>query len=552
MENKEKISVAILAVARYEDEFIDEWVKWHLNLGFDKIYIMDNNDEGEELKYEHENVEIIPYNHIDFSKSADWGGYNGPQSDAYNYGLGFAKEDGFTHVMLLDIDEFVDIKDCPSPQEFIRRYEGDCGMVSLMWEMYTDNGILYEKDCKPSVVETYTEKKKEPIKFKGNNCGQMKSFIRIKEGLTFSDSHCPAHIPSELLIAANVYNINVVPLNIGVIKHYRTKCFETYLRHKIIQARANLTYAVDTLSTYFDDNELTKEKLLEIPKIYEKYGIEYSKKSYTILEKECGLINESYGLCMSVSDETLERKATSIVSFLINNKWYNGKIILFARATNNIGNMVKIFNRISTKINLFVTKKDIAEKIEDDDELALYCMLTMKMVDKFVFIGSNSIINDEIKSLFFSYHPFYVSTNMDSLKSNNDVKIKARPYNPSLQISLETVVIGKDKYEDVLDSIDVEYGIFDSIDEAIREGEIKPVILGPIYNMYAVTFSDLATLKFIEQSKILNYSLKEPWKPIETFNKNDGLVYGSYFFYKNVLDKYLEKISSVDFYLQSS
>ena len=132
------------------------------------------------------------------------------------------------------------------------------------------------------------------------------------------------------------------------------------------------------------------------------------------------------------------------------------------------------------------------------------------------------------------------------------MKIKARPYNPSLQISLETVVIGKDKYEDVLDSIDVEYGIFDSIDEAIREGEIKPVILGPIYNMYAVTFSDLATLKFIEQSKILNYSLKEPWKPIETFNKNDGLVYGSYFFYKNVLDKYLEKISSVDFYLQSS
>lgn len=35
---------AICSIARNENEYLDEWVTYHLNLGFDHIFIYDNNN----------------------------------------------------------------------------------------------------------------------------------------------------------------------------------------------------------------------------------------------------------------------------------------------------------------------------------------------------------------------------------------------------------------------------------------------------------------------------------------------------------------------------
>ena len=44
------MKTCIIAIARLEGDYIREWVKYHLNLGFDKIFIGDNNfDEKENL-----------------------------------------------------------------------------------------------------------------------------------------------------------------------------------------------------------------------------------------------------------------------------------------------------------------------------------------------------------------------------------------------------------------------------------------------------------------------------------------------------------------------
>ena len=34
----------IVAIAKNEELYLEEWVKYHFNLGFDKIFICDNND----------------------------------------------------------------------------------------------------------------------------------------------------------------------------------------------------------------------------------------------------------------------------------------------------------------------------------------------------------------------------------------------------------------------------------------------------------------------------------------------------------------------------
>ena len=52
----------IITTARYEEQYLDEWINYHLSLGFSHIYICDNNEPKDTLKLEYEKVTIIPCN----------------------------------------------------------------------------------------------------------------------------------------------------------------------------------------------------------------------------------------------------------------------------------------------------------------------------------------------------------------------------------------------------------------------------------------------------------------------------------------------------------
>ena len=62
----EDIKVAIVAIARLENDYINEWIGHHLNIGVNHIYVYDNSSsEEEKLKYRvydkyFNNVTIIP------------------------------------------------------------------------------------------------------------------------------------------------------------------------------------------------------------------------------------------------------------------------------------------------------------------------------------------------------------------------------------------------------------------------------------------------------------------------------------------------------------
>ena len=44
MKNKEDLKVIICAMARCENAYINDWCKYHLDLGFDEIYLYDNDE----------------------------------------------------------------------------------------------------------------------------------------------------------------------------------------------------------------------------------------------------------------------------------------------------------------------------------------------------------------------------------------------------------------------------------------------------------------------------------------------------------------------------
>ena len=41
--------MAICCIAKNENYYINDWVKYHLDLGFDHIYIYDNNDGDDNI-----------------------------------------------------------------------------------------------------------------------------------------------------------------------------------------------------------------------------------------------------------------------------------------------------------------------------------------------------------------------------------------------------------------------------------------------------------------------------------------------------------------------
>jgi hypothetical protein len=51
--------VALVCISKNEDNYIDEWIKYHLKLGFDDIFVCNNDWD---FNYDNPNVHITPFN----------------------------------------------------------------------------------------------------------------------------------------------------------------------------------------------------------------------------------------------------------------------------------------------------------------------------------------------------------------------------------------------------------------------------------------------------------------------------------------------------------
>lgn len=93
-------SVGIVAIARLENDYINEWVGYHRKLGFDHIYLYDNSF-GEEIHID----SALKEEYCDFVTVVPAYGKEAYQKQAYEHAYA---EFGGNHEFLLyiDIDEF--------------------------------------------------------------------------------------------------------------------------------------------------------------------------------------------------------------------------------------------------------------------------------------------------------------------------------------------------------------------------------------------------------------------------------------------------------------
>jgi len=136
------MKVGLICIAKDEDNYIDEWIKYHLKIGFDDIYIYRNNWE---FSYEHENVHITKM--------------NGKKKQIVSYNDGFQKyKSQYDWIAFFDVDEFLVLKKHKNVKDFLSEYS-DYDSVGINWCLFGDNGLDSVIDNNYSLIKRFTKRK---------------------------------------------------------------------------------------------------------------------------------------------------------------------------------------------------------------------------------------------------------------------------------------------------------------------------------------------------------------------------------------------------------
>lgn len=114
---------AIVCIAKNEENYIQEWIKYHLKLGFDHIFVYRNNW-------------YYAVNHSQVTE-IQWDGEI-KQIDAYNTFL--EKNTIYKWVAFIDVDEFLCLKKHSSIQSFLYSM-GEVPCIAMNWVLFGDNNL---------------------------------------------------------------------------------------------------------------------------------------------------------------------------------------------------------------------------------------------------------------------------------------------------------------------------------------------------------------------------------------------------------------------------
>lgn len=231
----------LCAIVKNENRYINEWIVYHKNIGFDGIILYDNNDiDGEILNVKQDDfIRIIDYRGKHIVVPSDISVFkmkytHGIQEQAYN-DCYLNQADDYDWIAFFDIDEFLFIENNMKINDFLSQSKfNNVDSIQLNWKIYGDNGhIKYEN--KP-VIERFTEPSiyqtsyvKTIIKTKNPNFISLRChYADIKDGRYVYPNGNPTN-PS-LSQKSN--------LECAYLKHFYTKSIEEWIERKYKQTMA--------------------------------------------------------------------------------------------------------------------------------------------------------------------------------------------------------------------------------------------------------------------------------------------------------------------------
>lgn len=261
------MNCVICAIAKQENQYIYEWAKYHLQIGFTHIHIYDNNEiDGERI------LDVFKETDIESNVTIhDVRGMKCMQLKVYQEC--YVKEN-FEWCAFIDIDEFIIFT---NPQmtisEFLRN-KMNFEAVHLNWLCYGD-GEQLESDGR-GVKERFTHPIL-PLDFKAQYImipenAHIKSIVRQGLRICWNTSseiidYATPHTPANLSIVCDELGSQVTNLpwhkmsyNVCFIAHYVTKTISEY-GVKVQRRAADSNGFTHSYSRFFRYNKLSLRKL---------------------------------------------------------------------------------------------------------------------------------------------------------------------------------------------------------------------------------------------------------------------------------------------------
>jgi hypothetical protein len=190
--------VALVCIAKDEENYIKEWIDYHFKLGFDDIFIYQNDWRWP--------VEMHNVHKIEFDGSFK-------QVEAYNNFIQTYYEK-YDWIAFFDLDEFLVLKKHKNIKDFLIDYK-DYLAIGINWVIFGDNDLSFNGDY--SVLNRFTKRQS------GVNV-HIKSIIKSDKNIKHS-----IHNPIDVDIVDTSFNIFTGPFNhngkddVAQLNHYFCK-----------------------------------------------------------------------------------------------------------------------------------------------------------------------------------------------------------------------------------------------------------------------------------------------------------------------------------------
>ena len=253
------MKIALCCIAKCENLYLSEWVNYHLNLGFDHIYIYDNNDTNGErceevIGKDNANITVLKYFIGKKQRGCE------TQIAAYNdFYKRFGKK--YDWVLYLDVDEFLVLNGYSNVNGYIVDItKPSTKSVRLNWKCYDDNDNLHyeclpvrERFTRVCEDETLSHYKKHFYKTKQKDFNVINvHYANIRGDVVDCDGNNTTY---STFVTSNTCNHNK-----AYIAHYATKSADEY--YMIKKKRRGNGIGNDRLSIehFFKYNKRTEEK----------------------------------------------------------------------------------------------------------------------------------------------------------------------------------------------------------------------------------------------------------------------------------------------------
>ncbi|WP_302132929.1 glycosyltransferase family 2 protein [uncultured Parabacteroides sp.] len=243
-----KYNASVCAIAKNEESYLEEWIEHHLKIGFEHIYIIDNNDD-----YGLEKL-LFPYIARKQITLIDYVGIKPKnQTSAYTYCLdNYGCENRW--IAFIDVDEFICLTKDMFIEHFLKRREHLPG-IAMNWKMYGADGQIYKEAGK--VMDRF----KIPVQSKRNYC--FKSIIQPHIYLSLGDGRMGAHRWSYPLFDENgnliLGELRKPTYQYIAVNHYYTKSFEEFFDR---MKRGETIGGHKTLDDFFEINDISMKSLI--------------------------------------------------------------------------------------------------------------------------------------------------------------------------------------------------------------------------------------------------------------------------------------------------